>query len=292
MSAFLKQLVRDWMAHKIPRLAAAMAYYAFFSLAPLLIVAIGVASYFFEEAAARSEVVAQFQAFLGPGAAEAVSTLLAAPAAADAGGLAALLGLALLGFGASGVFGELQDALNTIWEVAPKPGASWTMFLRRRFLSFTMVLGSGFLLLVSLLLSAALAAGGRYVSQVLPGATALWQGIDLLVASGVPTLLFALIFRYVPDARVAWRDAWLGAIVTAFLIGVGRWAIGYYLGRQALDSTFGPAASLVVFILWVYYSSHILFFGAEVTQVLGDRRLARPVPPRAGAERVPTAKRS
>jgi membrane protein len=285
--AFFARVARDWMAHRVPSLAAALAFYAVFSLAPLLVAAIGVAGYFFDEEAARSEVVAQFESFLGQRAGDTVEAMLTGTAAPERERAAALLGLAVLLFGASGVFGALQEALNAIWEVAPKAGAGWTTLLRRRFVSFAMVLGTGFLLLVSLLLSAALAAGSRWFAQIAPDAEALWRSIDGLVGIAVPTTLFALIFRYVPDARVAWRDVWVGAILTSALFALGRWGIGYYLGRKALDSTFGAAASLVVLVLWVYYSAHILFLGAEFTQALGDQRGARAVPPLPGAERAP-----
>jgi membrane protein len=292
LGATLRETAREWSDDQVPRLAAALAYYALFSLAPLLVVAIGIAGAIFGAEAARGEVVAQFSSFIGRPGAEAVEALLASTGSAEKGTIAAILGFLALLLGASGVFGELQGAMNIIWDVQPKPGAGWKRFLLRRFVSFAMVLGSGFLLLVSLLLSATLAAAGRYLTARAPDAEFWVSSLSSLLGLVVPAVLFALIFKLVPDARVAWRDVWAGALVTASLFALGRWAIGYYLGRTALDSTFGAAASLVAVVAWVYYSAQILFVGAELTQVLSKRRTARSHVPRAGAEKVvPIARR-
>ena len=282
---------REWSADRVPRLAAALAYYALFSIAPLLVVAVAIAGIVFGRDAAQGEVVAQFQGFLGRPGAEAVQDLLASTGSAAAGALAATIGLLALLLGASGVFGELQDAMNSIWDVAPRRGASWKLFFRRRFVSFAMVLGSGFLLLVSLLLSAALAAAGRYFTRIAPQGELFAATTISLIGLALPALLFALIFKLVPDAKVAWRDAWTGALVTAMLFALGRWAIAYYLGRSALDSTYGAAGSLVAVVAWVYYSAQILFIGAELTQVLERRRTERAHAPRAGAEKVVSIER-
>jgi membrane protein len=174
----------------------------------------------------------------------------------------------LLLLGASGVFGELQGAMNAIWRARPPRGRGVAWFLRRRFISFAMVLGTGFLLLVSLLLSAALAAAARLLDRLAPGAAPAWAVVNAIFGLLLPALLFALIFRYVPDAPVGWRQAFTGAVFSAVLFALGRYAIGYYLGRSALDSTFGAAASLVAVVAWVYYSAQILFLGAELSRAL------------------------
>jgi membrane protein len=286
LGATIAAVGREWSADKVPRLAAALAYYALFSLAPLLVVAVGVAGMVFGREAAQGEIVAQFQTFIGRPGAEAVQNLLASTGSPQSGAIAASVGLLTLLLGASGVFGELQDAMNAIWDVAPRRGAGWKLFFRRRFVSFAMVLGTGFLLLVSLLLSAGLAAAGRYLSAIAPRAELLFSTALAVGGLVLPAVLFALIFKLVPDAKIAWRDVWAGALFTAMLFALGRWAIGYYLGRSALDSTYGAAGSLVAVVAWVYFSAQILFIGAELTQVLEKRRTARGHAPRAGAEKV------
>ncbi|MEO8275212.1 MAG: YihY/virulence factor BrkB family protein [Thermoanaerobaculia bacterium] len=275
---------REWERDKVPRLAAALAYYALFSLAPLLVVAIGVAGFFFGHEAARGEVVAQFSALIGRPGARAVEELLAANGSRGKGLAAAVLGLATLLLGASGVFGELQDALNSIWNVEPRPNASWKIFLRRRFFSFAMVLGSGFLLLVSLVLSAGLDAASRLFTFHSTVAEFSWNTTNSILGLLLPCVLFALIFKLVPDAKIAWRDVWVGAVLTAALFALGRSAIGIYLGRSALDSTCGAAASLVAVVFWVYYSAQILFLGAELTQVISSRRRGPESIPKPGAK--------
>jgi membrane protein len=291
LGATIAAVGREWSADKVPRLAAALAYYALFSLAPLLVVAVGVAGLVFGRDAAQGEIVAQFQTFIGRPGAEAVQSLLASTGSPEKGALAAILGLLTLLLGASGVFGELQDAMNAIWDVAPRRGAGWKLFFRRRFVSFAMVLGTGFLLLVSLLLSAGLAAAGRYLSSLAPRGELLFSTALAVGGLVLPAILFALIFKLVPDAKVAWRDVWAGALFTAMLFALGRWAIAYYLGRSALDSTYGAAGSLVAVVAWVYFSAQILFIGAELTQVLEKRRTERGHAPRAGAEKVVSIER-
>ena len=185
--------------------------------------------------------------------------------------------------GAAGFFGQLQDALNTIWKVEPKPDRGWLAVLRERFLPFTMVLGTGFLLLMSLVLSAALEALGEFLTpEAMPGGAWLWRRLNLLVALAVVTLLFALIYKYLPDVRIAWGDVWVGAVVTAVLFTLGKYLIGLYLGRSGVSSTYGAAGSLVLILLWVYYSSQVFLFGAEFTRIYAIRR-GSPVMPSANA---------
>ena len=173
----------------------------------------------------------------------------------------------MLIWSASGLFSQLQDSLNTIWEVAPDPNAGWLATIKRRFLSMTMVLGIGFMLLVSLILSAGISAVGNLLQGFLPGGEILWQGVNFLLGFAVVALLFAAIYKVLPDAEVEWSDVWVGAVVTSLLFTVGRILIGLYLGHASVGSTFGAAGSLLVFLVWVYYSAQILFFGAEFTQV-------------------------
>lgn len=263
----LRETVTEWNEDKASRLAAALAYYTIFSLAPLLIIAIAIAGAVFGEEAAQNQIVGQIQGLVGQQGAEAVQAMILNASRPGAGIVATIVGVITLLFGASGVFGQLQDALNTIWEVTPRPDRGIMGILRDRFWSFTMVLGTGFLLLVSLILSATLAGIGTYFENLMPGLVQFWHFINFVVSFGIITLLFALIYRLIPDAKVAWNDVWIGAAVTAFLFSIGRFLIGLYLGSSAIGSAYGAAGSLVIVLVWVYYSAQILLFGAEFTQV-------------------------
>ncbi|HEY5574246.1 MAG TPA: YihY/virulence factor BrkB family protein [Anaerolineales bacterium] len=278
----LRDLVRktltEWQEDKAPRLAAALAYYTAFSLAPILVIAIAVVGVVFDRQAAREQVVRQINSLAGPQGAELVDSMLNAAQDMGENVLATVFGLLALIFGATGVFGQLQDALNTMWEVAPKPQKGITGFIKKRFFSFTMVVGVGFLLLVSLAISAALSALSEWSVGLLPGLEAVMQGINFVVSLLVITLLFALVFKYVPDAEIAWWDVWLGAGVTALLFTIGKLLIGLYLGNTDVTEGFGAAGALVVILLWVYYSAQISFFGAEFTQVYANAYGSRVVP--------------
>ena len=263
----LGETARDWKDDKADRLSAALAFYTILSLAPLVVIAVAVAGLAVGEEAARGQLSDQLGALMGPQAGAAVESILANAHKPATGVASTIFGAVVLLVGASGVFGELQDSLNTIWEVAPKPGRGVWGMLRDRFFSFTMVLGVGFLLLVSLLVSAGLAAAGDVLSHALPGGDALWKVINFAVSLVVITALFALIYKVVPDVKVAWRDVWVGASVTALLFVLGKLAIGLYLGKSTVASAYGAAASIVVITIWVYYSAQILFLGAEFTQV-------------------------
>lgn len=264
----LKDTFSEWSEDKVPRLAAALAYYTAFALAPLLLIAISVAGLVFGREAASNQIGQQLSGLLGPSAAESVNTMVAAAGADKGGGiLASIIGIVTLLFAASGVFGELQDSLNTIWEVQPKPNQGLLATLKQRFFSFGMVLGVGFLLLISLVLSATLGALGGVVSGDQASQSLIWKVVNFVVSFGVITLLFALIYKILPDVKIQWRDVWIGALVTALLFTLGKAAIGWYLGRPGTTSTYGAAGSFVALLLWVYYSAQILFFGAEFTQV-------------------------
>jgi membrane protein len=279
----VKRTVAECKDDKVSRLAAALAYYTTFSIAPLLVIAIAAAGLFFGAEAARREVSAQLSGLLGPPAAQILEmTVASARRNESAGVLATVVGFVVLIFGASGVFASLQDALNTIWQVRPKPDLGWAYRVRSRLFSFAMVLVIAFLLMVSLLVSAGLAAlesyaGGR-VEEVL-----LWRAINVGISIVVFTLLFAMIYKFLPDVKIGWRDVWIGAGITAALFALGEALIGLYIAKSSVASAYGAAGSLVVLLLWVYYSAHIVFFGAEFTQVYA-RRYGRHIEPSEHAE--------
>jgi len=274
----LKQTVSEWVDDKAPQLGAALAFYSILSLAPLLVIVITIAGAVFGADAAQSEIVAQMERLVGRDGAEAVEEMIAHAQQPETGVTASVVGVVTLLLGASGVFGQLQDTLNTIWNVKPKPGRGIGGFLRDRFLSFAMVLGTGFLLLVSLVLSATLASLGKFLSGLLPGAETLWLIVNEIVSFAVIAVLFGLIFKLVPDVKTSWKDIWVGAALTALLFTVGKFVLGLYLGRQSVGSAYGAAGSFVVLVIWIYYSAQILFFGAELTQVYAQRYGSRIVP--------------
>jgi membrane protein len=266
----IKDTFAEWNEDKVSRLAAALAYYTIFSLAPLLIIAIAIAGLVFGQEAAQNQIVGQIQGLVGREGAEAIQAMILNASRPGAGIVATIFGVVTLLFGASGLFAQLQDALNTIWEVTPRPRGIIGM-IQDRFWSFSMVLGTGFLLLVSLILSAVLAGIATYLGSLMPGFVQLWTIVNFLVSFGVITILFALIYKVIPDAKVAWSDVWIGAIVTSFLFSIGRYLIGLYLGSSAIGSAYGAAGSFVIVLIWVYYSAQILLIGAEFTQVYATR---------------------
>jgi len=273
-----KETYHDWSEDKASRLAAALAYYTAFSVAPLLLLAITIAGAVFGREAAQGQVFGQLEGLLGAQAAEAVQTAIANSQSAGGGTISAIIGILTLLWSASNVFAQLQEALNTIWEVAPDPKAGILATIKRRFFSMTMVLGIGFMLLVSLVLSTAVAAVGGIFERALPGGGFLMQLLNFALSFAVVTGLFAAIYKVLPDATIKWSDVWVGAAVTALLFTVGKLLIGLYLGHASIGSTFGAAGSLLVFLVWVYYSAQILFFGAEFTQVYARRYGSRIVP--------------
>jgi membrane protein len=271
----LKEAAADWNDDNVPRLGAALSYYTIFSLAPLLLITISIAGLVFGQEAAQGRIVHQIDGLLGQDGAKAIEGMLENARKPATGLLATLAGIATLLFGATGAFNELRTSLNTVWEVeTPKAGGLLGM-VKARLLSFTMVLGVGFLLLVSLVLSAALAALDASLDSFFPGGAVLLQVLNSVISLGVVALLFAMIYKVLPDTEVEWRDVWFGAVVTAALFVVGKYAIGLYLGRGAVGSAYGAAASLVIILVWVYYAAQILFFGAELTQVYARRHGSR-----------------
>ena len=263
----LKDTFSDWSEDNATRLAAALAYYTAFAIAPLLVIAIAIAGFFLGREAATNQIGTQVSGLLGPTAGDAVNGMVEAASNRQGSGIAAtIIGIITLLFGASGVFGELQNALNTIWEVAPKPNQGFMATIKQRFFSFAMVAGVGFLLLVSLVVSTALGAIGRFFGGG-DDPTLIWSVINFVISFGVTTLLFALIFKIVPDVKIQWSDVWIGAAATALLFTIGKAALGWYLGRQSTTSAYGAAGSFVALLLWVYYTAQIVFLGAEFTQV-------------------------
>jgi membrane protein len=268
----VRQAAADWSNDNAPTLGAALAYYAAFSLSPLLLITISVAAMLLGEKEARDEVAGQVRQTLGPLTADAVDGFLEDThrTGGTEGNIGmTVVGLAALLFGASGAFGQLQDALNLIWktEAPPRTGNFLVHFLHHRLLSFAAVLGCGLLLLASLAVSTALAAVGDWLPAPLAGDTVWWQGLFFLVSFGFVALLFALLFKLLPNAPIAWRDVWLGAVLTAALFTLGQYLIGLYLGRSSVASAYGAAGSLAVILVWVYYSAQIVLFGAELTHV-------------------------
>jgi membrane protein len=287
--SLLRQTFQEWVQDKAPQLGAALAYYTVFSLAPLVLVLLAIVGVVFRDdpAGAWNKMTQQMSYFLDPSAIQVVQNIAQKASQPGKSTIATIIGVALALFGASGVFGQLQDALNTIWGVKAKPGASIWGFLRSRFLSFAMVAGICFLLLVSLAIEALLKGFSHYVQSVLPGGIIAALTVYLVFDFAVVVLLFAMIFKFLPDVQIQWRDIWIGAVMTAILFGIGKWLLGFYLGSGAAGSAYGAASSLITLLLWVYYSSQILLFGAEFTQVYAAR-LGRALKPSEYAVRVKT----
>lgn len=263
----LKETFAKWNKDNVPRMGAAMAYYTVFSLAPLLLIVIGIAGVVFGQEAAQGAIMDQLRGLLGPTAAKAIEDMVANASKPSSGILATIIGIITLFIGASGAFGELQAALNTIWEVPERPNRGLLGLVRGRFLSMLMVIGTGFLLLVSLVLSAALAALGSFFSHLLPVPESVLQVLNFVLSFAVITLLFAMMYKILPDRPIGWNDVWIGAALTAFLFTIGKFLIGLYIGKANFASSYGAAGSLVVILVWVYYSTQILLFGAEFTYV-------------------------
>ena len=253
-------------------LGASLAYYTVFSLAPLLIISIAIAGFVLGDEAARGKVFEQLHHLIGEQGGKATEAMVeSAGSKPTTGIIASITGVITLLVGASGVFGQLQSSLNIMWEVEPKPGRGVLGFIKNRFLSFGFILVVGFLLLVSLMLSAAITFLAQSIGGLVSGMEILAHLLNFALSFGVVTALFALMFKFLPDAVIAWKDVWLGAAITAVLFTVGKFGLGFYLGASSVASAYGAAGSLIVLLLWVYYSSQIFFFGAEFTQVWANR---------------------
>jgi membrane protein len=271
--AMITHAFEAWNDDYAPSMGAALAYYTIFSLAPLLIVVIAIAGLIFGADAARGEIVGQIQGMVGQQGAEAIQTLLASANTPSRSLMASIIGIATLLLGATSVFGELQTSLDRIWRAPAldQPQGLWGL-VRSRLLSFGMVVAMGFLLLVSLVVSAALSAVNGWGNTIFPAWGTLLQILNLAVSFGVTTLVFAMMYRILPRVHIAWGDVWIGALATAVLFTVGKYLIGLYIGRAGISSGFGAAGSLIVILVWVYYSAQIFLLGAEFTWVYAQRR--------------------
>jgi membrane protein len=267
----LKTALSGWWQDNVPRMGAALAYYTLFALAPVLVLVIAVGGLLFGPEAVRGEVVNQIQGLIGAEGAHTIQGMLEAAGQATPR-IAVTLGATLtFSLGATGAFLELQGALDTIWRVTPKSSGSVLRdLILQRVVSFGLVLGFTFVLLTALVISAGLAALSAYVGARFPGGPLLWQGVDIVFSFAVITALFALIYKVMPDTTIAWRQAWVGAVVTAVLFAIGKSLIGVYLGASSITSTYGAAGSVIVVLVWVYYSSQIVLLGAEFTKAYGD----------------------
>jgi membrane protein len=276
----LKTSFSQWNSRDAPRMGAALAFYSVLSLAPLVLLVIGVCALAFGTASAQAQLLEQFRGMVGDEGARAIDTVLSSAQKPASGAFAGLAGIITLLFGASGVFVELRAAMNRLWEVrGPTAGSSLWWFIRDRFLSIGMVLAIGFMLLVSLAASAALAAAGTFFSSLGFLPPGVWEIVNVLFSLGVVTGLFALILRYVPDARLPWRAVSRGAALTAILFTLGKTLIGLYLGKAGVGSAYGAAGSLVVLVVWIYYSAQIFFFGAMFTRVYAGSHGWKPEAP-------------
>ena len=264
--SLLRDTFRQWDVHRVPKMGAALSFYTVFSLAPLSILVLSLLSLVVERNAAREEIVGQFRSFVGDQGAEMMALILRQTAVKSTGIFATLTGFGVLLIGASGVFGELQDSLNQIWEVSSKRHPVFILVKERAF-SFAMVFFMGILMLVSLLFSAVVAVAGGRLHARFPVLDGAWAWGNHVISLLVVALLFALIFRLVPDAQITWKDVWLGAVISAVLFEVGKYLLGFYFGRSALAARYGAAGSLIIILVWVYYSAQILYFGAAFTRV-------------------------
>ncbi|HEX3235457.1 MAG TPA: YihY/virulence factor BrkB family protein [Gemmatimonadales bacterium] len=272
----MRHALAGWWDDNVPRLGASLAYYTLFALAPILLVAIAMAGLVFGPEAVRGEIVGQIQGLVGRSGAEAIQAMLEGAAKRSSSTLATVIGMVTLFLGSTGVFLELQTALDAIWRVKPKPSAGIRQLLLPRVISFALVVGVGFLLLVSLLVSAALAALDQYMGHAFPALAVVWQAANVLVSLGVVTLLFAMVYKVLPDVDLRWRDVWIGGLVTAGLFSIGKQVIGLYLGQSTTASSYGAAGSVIVLLLWVYYSAQIVLLGAEFTRFYVERFGGRP----------------
>lgn len=290
--AFLKEVYSEWSNDQASRLSAALAYYTIFSIAPLLLMVIVVVGQIYGEQAVRGEIVGQIEDTMGTEGAEAIQTMLENVYQEGSSTLATLIAAGVLIWGSTNVFNHLQWTLNTAWDVQAKPGRGFLQTIKDRFVSFALIPAIGFLLMVSLVVDAGLAALARYFEDILPDTVnvAALQVANIVLSFVVITVLFAMIYKVLPDVRIRWRDIWVGSAFTALLFTIGRFLIGLYIGRSSFGSTYGAAGSLIVILLWIYYSSQIFFFGAEFTQVF-SRRFGKKIEPSEAAISLPTSDR-
>jgi membrane protein len=279
LGKIFRRALAGWWNDDVPRLGASLAYYTLFSLAPILVIAIAIGGLVFGPEAVRGEIVGQIQGLIGREGAEAVQAMLEGAARPSSSVAATTAGIIAFFLAATGAFLELQTALNTIWRVKPKANGSFFRILAlQRLISFGLVVALGFLLVTSLLVSAALAALHSYMGNLFPGVLVLWEALNVVISLGVITLLFAMVYKVLPDRKLAWGDVWVGALVTAGLFTIGKLLIGLYLGTTSLASTYGAAGSVIVILVWVYYSAQVILLGAEFTREYVEVFGRRPPP--------------
>lgn len=278
----LKEAFNKWTDHHATRLGASVAFYTLLSFAPLLVLLAALAALMFSRDTAQTGLIEEARQMMGDRGADTVKSLLQNAQQPSSGVFASIAAFVTLLFGASGVFTELQDALNTIWDATPQEYSGLMGMLKQRLFSFGMVLSVGFVLLVSLLISAGLVLIGKYFGGLIPLPAPVFEGLNLLVSFAVITVLFALMFKYVPAVHISWDHVWTGAIGTALLFTIGKFLLGLYLGKASVGSAYGAAGSLVAMIVWVYYSAQIFFFGAEFTRVYADAHPDSASPQSAG----------
>jgi membrane protein len=275
-----RKSVEAWFDDYAASMGAAIAYYTVFSIAPLLIIVIAVAGVVFGREAVEGQIVAQIADLIGVETAMGVQGLIRSASRPASGTVATIISIALLLIGATSVFAELQTALDRIWRVpVAAQRAGWWVTLRARVLSFGLILGLAFLMMVSLIVSAAVAAFAKWASGMIPAAEMVLHGINLGISLAISSTMFAMIYKFMPQARIEWRDVWVGAAVTAVLFEVGKIGIGMYLGKSGMTSAYAAAGSLVVLLIWVYYSAQIFLLGAEFTWVLATEHSAAKPPP-------------
>jgi membrane protein len=267
IARLFRETFKEWQEDNASRIAAALAYYAVFSISPLLVIAIAIAGTFFGQQTAQTQIIQQLTDLVGEDGVQPVLMALDNINQPEIKGVASLISVGVLLLGASGFFAQLQDALNTVWKVKPQPGKGMKIFVRKRISSFLMVLAIGFLLILSLILSAVVSTLSKYQVDYLPGSAILWENLDFFVSLGLMTFIFGLMFKYVPDAKIVWKDVFVGSIMTAILFLFGKFLLGVYLSKGSLGSAYGAAGSLIVLLAWIYYSAQIILFGAEFTQV-------------------------
>lgn len=274
----VKQTFNEWRQDNASRLAAALAYYTVFSIAPLLTLVVAISGLVADRAQIQEQLVAEMGTLVGSQGAAAVQMILENANDPGTGLLSIVISLIILLVGASGVFEQLHAIMNEIWDVIPERKMSITEMVLKRLFSFALVIATGFLLLVSLVISAGLAALNKWMIGWLPGQSILLQALNLMISVGIVTLLFAALFKWVPDKDIHWGDVWLGAFITAILFSIGKFGIGLYLGNSGLASIYGAAGSIIVLLVWVYYTAQIVFIGAEFTQVYMKQKLERSQP--------------
>jgi membrane protein len=286
----VKQTLSDWNNDKVPRLGAALAYYALFSIPPLFLLVIASIGLFYEGDVTEA-ILLQLSTLMGADTARTVIEISQLQSIGE-GPMAGFLGAFLLVFGATGVFAELQDAMNTIWGVQPKPGRGFMDIVKDRFMSFTMILGIAFLLLISMILTTLVEVLGSALAAGMPGGKVIGHTLEIAASFAVVTLLFALMFKILPDVKIAWNDVWIGAAATSVLFTIGKLLIGLYLAKGGVATPYGAAGSVVIMIVWVYYSSQILFLGAEFTKVYAHEHGSRVLEVAENAEPVTDERRA